>query len=339
MCLRLNTVLFLTLLSFTVSAYSVSEENGYYLIEHTWRCEEDPYSISFRISKDLYDYYQNDREHIVYQYKMNETKVPPCYSSFILSEHNRPIMQGIVKQFEDMASSKFNQVQLAVSFVQSIPYTYDSVSKGKEEYLRYPVETLVDGSGDCEDKTALLAAILYEMRTDFILLVLSDHMAVGIHDEHVDAERYLLFQDKKYYYVETTDPGWQIGRIPKDYHYAEIEPVIIEDTPSLLVKGVRLESQPTLVFEKALFELELDLHNLGPGKVTNLQVHVRLVTKERKERLLAEEHFSLNDMQEGELHTEKLSFKSYVRENCALQIELTGDEIAPNCLSLQKINQ
>ena len=123
--------------------------------------------------------------------------------------------------------------------------------------------------------------------------------------------------------------GWQIGQIPEDYHDAEMEAVPVDDNPSLLIEGVRFESKPTLVFHKAVCDLELDLYNLGPGKVTELQVHVQVIEKGKKARLLAEAFFSLDDMQEGEQRTETLSFKSLIKENCVLQVELTSAEVAP----------
>jgi hypothetical protein len=187
----------------------------------------------------------------------------------------------------------------------------------------------VDGCGDCEDKVALLAALLYEMDVDFVLLILPEHMAIGVHCDGVETERYLLFRDKPYYYVETTMEGWQMGQIPEDYYDAEMEAVPVDDNPSLLIKGVRFESQPTLVFHKAVCDLELDLHNLGPGKVTELQVHVLVIEKGREARLLAEEFFSLDDMQEGEQRTETLSFKSLIKENCILKVELVSEEVSP----------
>ena len=120
-----------------------------------------------------------------------------------------------------------------------------------------------------------------------------------------------------------------MGQIPEDYYDAEMEAVPVDDNPSLLIKGVRFESQPAPVFHKAVCDLELDLHNLGPGKVTELQAHVLVIEKGRKARLLAEEFFSLNDMQEGEQRTETLSFKSLIKENCILKVELISEEVSP----------
>ena len=313
----------------TASAHSVVEQDGYYEIEHTWKYGDKECSITLNISTNLYDYYQNEREHLAYRYQFNGGEIPPNYYSFMLSEHDRPVMRALANEFSNHGTTEKEQIQLALTFVQSLPYAYDSTTKGTDEYLRYPIETLVDGLGDCEDKVALLSALLYEMDLDFILLILPEHMAVGAHCDEVDAERYLLFREKKYYYLETTMEGWQIGQIPKDYQDATMEAVPVDTTPCLLIEGVRFESQPTLVFQKAECTIELDMHNLGPGQVTGLGAKVLIIEKRDRNRLLAEKFFLLNDMQEGERRSETLSFKSLIKDNCVLQVELTSEEVAP----------
>lgn len=326
---RLYLVLFLMLLGLTANAYSVIEEEEYYLIAHSWCFEEDTCFITLRINKELYEYYQKDREHLIYKFQFGENELPPTYFSFMFSEYDRPVVGEIASRLGEKASSKLEQIKLAVSFVQSIPYAYDSISMGVEEYVRYPVETLVGGCGDCEDKVMLLSAILFEMNADFVLLMLPDHMALGLHCDDMEADRYLLLQDKKYYYIETTHLGWQLGQIPKEYYSVEIEAVPINTTPSLRIKGVSFESQPAFVLEKASCEFKIDLHNLGPGKVTNLQVYVRLIEQKKKGKILSEEYFALDDLSEGEFRTETLSFKSLIRENSVLQVEISGAEVSP----------
>ena len=331
---RLFLILFL-FLSLSVSAHSVVEWDGYYEVRHSWRCNSRECSITLNVSTDLYDYYRNDREHLAYRYRFNEDESEPNYFSFMLSEHDRPVMRSLANEFTKYITSEKDAVLLALTFVQSLPYAFDSESKGEDEYVRYPVETLVDGCGDCEDKVALLAALLHEMEVDFVLLVLTDHIAVGVHCDEVDVPRYLLFEGKRYYYVETTLPNWGIGDIPKEYYSAEMEVVPVEKTPGLLVKAVRFESQEALAFEKADCELQLDLHNLGPGKVTEMGVLVRLIEKGKRNRLLTEEYFPLGDMQEGEFRTETLTLKSHIKENTLLQVEVTGEEVTPQYNELE----
>ena len=326
---RLYLILLLAFISLTATAHSVVEHEWYYEVEHTWEYNKKNCAITLNISKSLYNYFRNEREHLAYRYQFQEDELPPNYYSFMLSEHDRPVMQALADEFSRNAATDLERIDLALAFVQSLPYAHDADSKGADEYVRYPIETLVDGCGDCEDKVALLTALLYEMDVDFILLVLPEHMAIGVHCDGVEAERYLLFRDKRYYYLETSMPNWQIGQIPEDYYDTRMEIVPVDDTPNLLMKGVRFESKPASVHAKADCELEVDLHNLGPGRVTELMLHVRVVEEGTTNHLLAEEHYLLSTLQEGELRTEKIALKSLIKENCALEVELTGAEVEP----------
>ena len=325
--MRSKTLFLLLLISVALSAHTVVEYDGYFEVEHSWKYNGKDCSITLNISTDLYDYYRIDREHLAYVYQFNDGEVPPNYYSFMLSEHDRPLMHALAQEFSRYALTEKDQIELALSFVQSLPYAFDSDSKDEDEYVRYPVETLVDGCGDCEDKVALLVALLYEMDKDFVLLVLPEHMALGVHCDEIEGSRYLVYQGKKYYFMETTMPNWQIGQVPEDYFGTEVEVVPVDDMPSMLIKGVRFESESTFVEEKAQCSLQVDLHNLGPGKVTELELVVRIVEKGSRNRLLAEQRYPLSDMQEGEFRTERLSLRSLIRENSLLQVELVGTEV------------
>lgn len=325
--MRSKILFLLLLISVALSAHTVVEYDGYFEVEHSWKYNGKDCSITLNISTDLYDYYRNDREHLAYVYQFNDGEVPPNYYSFMLSEHDRPLMHALAQEFSRYALTEKDQIELALSFVQSLPYAFDSDSKDEDEYVRYPVETLVDGCGDCEDKVALLVALLYEMDKDFVLLVMPEHMALGVHCDEIEGSRYLLYQGKKYYFMETTMPNWQIGQVPEDYFSAEAEVVPVDDTPNLLIKGVHFESQSSFIYEKAQCSIEINLHNLGPGKVTGVELVVRVVEKGNRNRLLAEQYYPLSDMQEGELRTENLSFESLICENSILKVELVGAEV------------
>lgn len=333
--MRARILLVLMFVSVSLSAHTVVEYDGFFEVDHSWKYNGKECSITLNISTELYDYFRNDREHLAYVYKFNEGEMPPNYYSFMLSEHDRPVMQSIAQEFSRYAFTEKDRIELALTFVQSLRYAFDADSKGKDEYVRYPIETLVDGCGDCEDKVALLVALLYEMDIDFVLLVLPEHMALGVHCDEIEGSRYLLYQGKKYYYMETTMPNWEIGQIPEDYLKAEMEVVPVDDTPSVLIKGVSFESQATLTYQKASCTMKVDLHNLGPGKVTDVQLHVRVVEVGKHNRLLAVEYYSLRNLQEGEQRTETLSLRSLIKENSVLEVELTGEEITSQLSKLE----
>jgi hypothetical protein len=103
-----------------------------------------------------------------------------------------------------------------VSFVQSIKYTTDLESTGSDEYPKFPLETLYDRHGDCEDKSILLAALLTELGYDTVLVGLVDHMGVGVNAADISGS-YFAYNGIKYYYIETTYPGWKPGVVPDEY--------------------------------------------------------------------------------------------------------------------------
>lgn len=107
------------------------------------------------------------------------------------------------------------KLNFTATFIQSLPYTVDNETTPYDEYPRYAVETLFDRGGDCEDTSILAAALLDKMGYDVALLLLENarHMAVGVSVSGVNGS-YYLHNNKKYFYLETTGEGWQIGQIP-----------------------------------------------------------------------------------------------------------------------------
>jgi hypothetical protein len=108
----------------------------------------------------------------------------------------------------------FQTLELALAFVQHIPYSYDNVTYDQEDYWAYAVETLVRDTGDCEDTSFLFASIVENLGTDAAIIIYDDHIAVGI--SHPDATGTFYMPDEvKYYYCETTSVGWSIGELPE----------------------------------------------------------------------------------------------------------------------------
>ena len=321
-------LLFLLISNLTYSQW-VALDEGEYLVHRVWLYNDTVRVCETKVAEELYDYYQKERDHYFYRYEMEGKQIGDNRKSFVFSEHGRPVVRDLARRLEAMARSETDRVEAALTYVQSLPYSYDSTSKGKDEYVRYPVETLVDGCGDCEDKSVLLAAILHEMNIGFVLLMAPDHMAVGVNCEPHNGATGFMFNGKKYYYAETTETDFKIGQVPDNVALARIEVLPCDATPVLIVKDVRFESQPALLFEKAPCVLEVVLQNLGPCKITGLQIHVALVTKSRRgERVLAEEYRELAVLPECAQRSEQISFKSLIKENSVLRVELTGGNIA-----------
>ena len=109
------------------------------------------------------------------------------------------------------------RVSFVLAFIQSLPYTSDSVTSGHDEYPRFPLETLVDNGGDCEDTAILFATLTLIMGYGTVYINPPEHYAVGILGEEGLPGYYFTYKDKRYYYCETTGDGWAIGDIPSEY--------------------------------------------------------------------------------------------------------------------------
>jgi|APHM01.1.fsa_nt_gi hypothetical protein len=112
------------------------------------------------------------------------------------------------------------KVNYTVDAVQSLPFVSDSDEY--DNYSKYPTETLVEG-GDCEDTTILLAAVLaskpFEYGTALVYLPPENpiHVGLGIRGTSKVDGVYYEVDGVRYYYVETTGYGWEIGDLPEKY--------------------------------------------------------------------------------------------------------------------------
>lgn len=114
------------------------------------------------------------------------------------------------------------EIMFVVSMIQQFRFVPDSIM-GYRDYEKYPVETLFDGYGDCEDKAILAAALLKRLGYDVSLLFLEtadkkrSHIALGAVIPNRTSGNYFLHGSKRYYYIETTYAGWRIGEIPQEW--------------------------------------------------------------------------------------------------------------------------
>ena len=182
--------------------------------EFGWSYDGYAWSWSISIQKAHYGYFQS-----------LPRPQTDDYSVYVTNQLDDYYITALVDRFKEAARkhnlSDYQMVDFAVSFVQNLEYVPDNVNTGYDEYPRYPLETLVDRGGDCEDTSILLASILHEMGYGVVLLALPDHMAVGVKGAENLSGAYWEYEGSRYYYVETTGTGWQIGKIPVEYGGAQ----------------------------------------------------------------------------------------------------------------------
>lgn len=143
------------------------------------------------------------------------------YGFMVTDPYDDDIINSIVRQLNEEAStedlSDLDKVSLVLRFVQNLTYTEDVDTTPFDEYPRYPVETLFDRGGDCEDTSILVAAILTAIDYDVALLLFEeyDHMGVGINIPLGYGNSW-IHDGKRYWYLETTG-GRSVGWAPTVY--------------------------------------------------------------------------------------------------------------------------
>ena len=230
---------------------------------YQWSYGWDTWTWEFQWIEGLYDFFR-------------ALPRPPTadYSVYVTNPYDDPLIEMLVEQIEEAAQrkgySEYETVSFVAAFVQSLPYTSDSVTTGFDEYPRYPVETLVDNGGDCEDTSILLAAILNEMGYGTVLINPPNHLAVGVLGGEEIYGTYWELDGGKYYYLETTGDGFQIGEIPPEYanttaHLYELLPVPIITHAWESVRSYSL-------LGRSYYELEIRVDNQGTATAYGLSV-------------------------------------------------------------------
>jgi len=177
---------------------------------YAWNYKKRDWTWNLSIPQSLYDYYKARPRAQTADYSIYVTH--PGDDQYI-----QLLADKIKKAAADAKYGEIDTVNLAVSFVQSLPYYTDDVTTAYDEYPRYPIATLVDQEGDCEDTAILMAALLDAMGYGVVLIAPPNHMAVGILGVTGMSGIFWDHNGGKYYYIETTGSGWEVGELPSEY--------------------------------------------------------------------------------------------------------------------------
>ena len=148
-------------------------------------------------------------------------------SSFVIK--GDPYIIELVRQAKEFVKNDkdVNVRDLLLAFVKQIPYNSDAYT-GKLEYPKYPVETLLDQSGDCEDLSILAVNLVGEAEGyDKVVFVFHpEHMGIAVLPSKAEVEAmkdtslatgHYDREGEEYFYMEVTDPSWVLGQIPDVY--------------------------------------------------------------------------------------------------------------------------
>ncbi len=215
-------ILFLARITFAANTSTPPDtvDSGFAVKKYYWMYNV-PWEWSAEVPISYLNYYQQKQRPIwkgKYEY----------YSLFVEKDDKAVqfVANGLKETVEDAKRlykwTEEQEVMFIVSFLQQMRYVPDSVF-GTSDYEKFPVETMFDGYGDCEDKSILGASLLKAMGYDVVLLLLvaednsRSHMAIAANLPSVKNGTYYNYNGKKYFYIETTFAGWKIGEVPDSW--------------------------------------------------------------------------------------------------------------------------
>ena len=164
------------------------------------------YNLTFDIEKSLFDDVKQNSK--INQYDTGLGMRQDQYDMFVYDSYDEDVLNTIIDAISQSEGRKdYDLAQLLVAFVQSIPYDHSA----KE--AKFTMETLYNKTGDCDDKSILLAKLLSYAgyQTCLFIYEQGQHMAVGLKvDDNTDA-----YKDG-YVFIEST--GYNpIGNIPEKF--------------------------------------------------------------------------------------------------------------------------
>jgi hypothetical protein len=130
------------------------------------------------------------------------TEVQQYYLNFINEPSQKKYLDSLVSSIQSITPNKDDQVRIAISLVQQIPYDYTRLNS-KSFKMRTPYEVLYENEGVCSEKSVLLAYLARGLGYGVVLFEFpsQNHMAVGIKSSSQYA-----FRNTGYAFVETTEP-------------------------------------------------------------------------------------------------------------------------------------
>ena len=178
------------------------------------------YELNVVVPETLEDYYAESSHRLTSSSE---------FSKFVTPYALQPIAERlweIYDEEEDFANGVLMMMH-QISYMETTP--------GK-----YPVETMVDGQGDCDLFSFIAASVIKAGGLDVVLLYYEEqsHMNIGVHLSSAPADVrdsvfYVTQDGTRYYVAECTggnwEDGWRIGECPPDLKEVSAEVVTLEN--------------------------------------------------------------------------------------------------------------
>ena len=207
-------ILFSTISLGTAQDYTIS----YQLLDHP--DGNVTYELNVAVPEYLHDYYVEKSHRLT-----SSTGFPNFVTPYAL--------QPIADRLWDIYDNEEDFANGALMIVHQITYVETTPTK-------YPVETMVDGQGDCDLFSLIAASVMKAGGLDVVLLYYEEqtHMNIGVHlscapQDARDSVYYVTHDDTRYYVAESTGgnwkDGWRVGECPTDLKQVSAEVLTLEN--------------------------------------------------------------------------------------------------------------
>jgi hypothetical protein len=209
----------------------------------------------------LYDYYKSLKRFNIID-----------YSVYVFDRYDDYYIEFLAHQLLSLKNLKTNgeKINFIASFVQGIEYKKDDPENETYEYPRYPLETLKEKRGDCEDKAILTAALLDSLGYNVSLIRLPQHMAVGVNlNETISGYSYYIDQ---YYFLESTTLFIPLGKVPPEYQGLTNITVYPISSRPLLTHSWKDATRFTMSTGVDYVSVTMIIENLGTTATSDIEV-------------------------------------------------------------------
>lgn len=220
---------------------------------YEWAFQGGAYEWDMDIPVSLLKYYAG----LSFTYKGNEHDYQGYVNSYLDDEYIQDLADGMLEFGKREGLDEDEILSMTLAFVQSLEYTADDVTTGYDEYPRYPLETLAEDGGDCEDTSILFASLSLAMGYDTVMVSPPGHMAVGLASEASAPGGGYSYQGTKYLFAETTGEGYEFGDVPTPYAGQSATIYPLNPTAVLVIEDL------SFVVEDGFYHVKVSFANDG----------------------------------------------------------------------------
>jgi hypothetical protein len=227
------------------------------------------------------------------------------YAAYVFDRYDDCYIKFLANQLLSLKNLKTNveKINFIASFVQGIEYKKDDPNNESYEYPQYPLETLKEKHGDCEDKAILVAALLESLGYNVSLIRLPHHMAVGVHlNETISVYSYYIDQ---YYFLETTALSMPLGKIPLEYQDLSNVTVYPISSRPLLVHSWKNATRFTMSTGADYVNVTMIIENIGTAATSNIEV--RGAFYDKTSRIYNQETMNVSSITAGQKRLVEIS--------------------------------